>query len=1241
MAAVGLEIRVRRSLAMFVSSLCLALSLWHAQVATGADDQPLRRWAVLASQDLQQAGLSDLLMVELAKVKGVELVEREQLAAATKELEVSTLFGFEAAEGRLKLGRLLKADALLLISLEEREIDVRQKRQFLRAVISECRLGARLHAANIPYEPGEVESLARRCAAKVQETLRRFAHGIKQIVGVPPLVSKNLVHDYDRFQASYARLVETALESFPGVAVLEIEEARAIGQELAGGGKIGDRVLPVFVEGEFEMTSKAPGAEPTVRLTVRITDGKRSLGAIERSGLALDAVPELLTGEVPRTVARLANIQTGAPVPRETQVRALTARADEFAANGAWEHSVPLREAALLLDPKNVDQRVFLMLEYEYALRAKFHLERGAPTNYAYERGPRASKQHNDKVFEVLWRYPAAHVEYLIRNRLLNRYEGAVLLDSMLDLALLPGDFSAEHRGLLREYFWRMYPLLSRLDYAPDGRIRQVIQTHNMAHRCWQPKSFTPSAQDQLWVDAGCHSILATITPGEDRWVEVDGVKRPQFFCDDRTTLDGLHRFLTEVAPETISPVRSLCEFLALFGHRKSADADKPGRFTADELRRFYGRLKESKAPANVFHGRFGLLSLEFHLKRDGRLDQGMLDEADQLLAVLAAHKWQTHFEKGLITYGDCLVSYREQIVRGLAAHGPTVAKRHPLPLNTVPADPVGRVRFERIAGITADWHTLRECSDTMDMMWSELGVFVMREKGAVKRIFAAPPGGGIRAVDWDGENFWIGTAAEGIAVVSPEGQVVDRVGADQGLPPYESQRGAGMISCTPGYLHLHCVERGKCLAIGAFGPHKRLWFAMLERSPGKDATASRVQVFHKATHLPPAVVSRADDDLEEIFTVAWIKEYAPPGPQAAKLLLVGRSLRESQEWRLDGRRPLAIDLKTLRVSIFPGQLPCSSSTRQDGGNLAWSNGRLLYGTNGALYVFALDEKGERWSRKKLVNAVREDFTVLPWAGQIYSGGANWYCLDPQTLKVDKLTRSPLSVYFNGHAVSAHFGLVAWRAGQLFQVSIGTADQPVFGPDVLYEYVPVDRRQRHASAAEAIRKLGGSVGNVMMNGGRGTQVFLSKQWKGGDAGLAGLQDLHNVRWLSLVQAPVTGEALRYVGGLADLNELNLVETKVTDKDLVQLQNLPRLESLRLEGTAGGNEFSDAGLKTLAGIKSLRYLTLYGPGFTDQAVEPMKNMPELRKVRLHDTAIGNRLLDEFRQSRPGFSWSKSE
>ncbi len=407
------------------------------------------------------------------------------------------------------------------------------------------------------------------------------------------MVSKNLVHDYDRFQGSYPRLVETALEGFPGVAVLEIEEARAIGRELAlGGGQVDTGLLPVFVEGEFDMTRKTPGAEPTVRLAVRITDGKRSLGGIERSGLAIDAVADVLTRDVPPAVVRLANIQA-APVSRDVQIRALTARAGDLAAIGAWEHSAPLRDAVLLLDPKNLEQRILAMIESEWALRAELRIERTHPGYLFYgQAAAMRPPKPVEQVFEVLWQYPAAQVEYLVRNRLVNRYEAWLLLSILLDPERLPerGMKDPQYRDLARDFFWRVYPLLAGLDYVPDGRMRPAVERYAVAYRFGEPKKLTPSEQDRRWVDTGCQFILSNGATGSVLVKVPEGYEQKAIY-DDHNTLDDLCRFLTQVAPETTPPVHYLDERLSLLWRGgefsvagDAADSRGQARFTADEV---------------------------------------------------------------------------------------------------------------------------------------------------------------------------------------------------------------------------------------------------------------------------------------------------------------------------------------------------------------------------------------------------------------------------------------------------------------------------------------------------------------------------------------------------------------------------------------------------------------------------------------------------------------------------------
>jgi curli production assembly/transport component CsgG len=121
-----------------VGPLAILVALLASSFAPAADQRQspppaLRRWAVLATNELRETGLADLLTVKLSQ-DDFDLVERKQLAAITKEFELSKLLGADGAAQRLRVGQLMKADALLLLSLVEYD-----KMKFVKLVISDCR----------------------------------------------------------------------------------------------------------------------------------------------------------------------------------------------------------------------------------------------------------------------------------------------------------------------------------------------------------------------------------------------------------------------------------------------------------------------------------------------------------------------------------------------------------------------------------------------------------------------------------------------------------------------------------------------------------------------------------------------------------------------------------------------------------------------------------------------------------------------------------------------------------------------------------------------------------------------------------------------------------------------------------------------------------------------------------------------------------------------------------------------
>ena len=125
---------------------------------------------MICSDEARQAGLGDLVTAELSKAGNLQLVERDELEAATRELQLAAAMESQAAATRLKMGQLLKADGLLFLSVEgSKEL------RTLKVVVSESLCGARLRIEYLPYGRRRRRAVAalRRYRRRRPRALRR------------------------------------------------------------------------------------------------------------------------------------------------------------------------------------------------------------------------------------------------------------------------------------------------------------------------------------------------------------------------------------------------------------------------------------------------------------------------------------------------------------------------------------------------------------------------------------------------------------------------------------------------------------------------------------------------------------------------------------------------------------------------------------------------------------------------------------------------------------------------------------------------------------------------------------------------------------------------------------------------------------------------------------------------------------------------------------------------------------
>jgi len=1268
-----------------------------AAPAAGADPGG-HRWAIVATPDVQQTGLVDLLTVELSKLDGVELVERAQLDAAMKELELTALFGAGAAGGRLKLGRVLGADVLVLLSRKTSRLEApAESKQFLQAVLCDCTCGARLRVEHLPEE-GDPAPLAEKIAGVVQQVRRQFKHGLRAVIGVPPFVSRNLTHDFDRLQTGYAEVVEAALSSHPGVAVVEIEEARAVAAELQRtGADLKQRPVPVCVEGQFKMSTLKMEPDTQVHLAIRVTDG----GVLERHARAGPLSPQqavdFLSGSMARGVLRIVLNEPCQGLSADDQFRLLTARADTFAALGDWRRSTDLREAALLLKPDDAEQALRSVAEMLLLLMPPTN-----DTSFQFKGTGHARSAADQRDCQARWGAMLGHVESVIGHRQVNPREAHLLVclarqsaDHLAGVGPEPwrkedwrefqqiGDLwrqpkPPEVRQRLDQFFRQVYPMFPRLDPAiGSGTIRELIapailagyhkgdDSAEVSAEC--RKEMSAADQYALWsgamlwnVHAAAATSFSTYGTREDRPLS-DGYLRGGRHYDTRYYYDTVFWLLTnvELRPFSIHPFRNAKALAPDYRLRiagcpvvsapapEGSPIPRPPQEEGERVEQFLVALEGTGRPDLVFlAGSMRLLYADEQFRRDVtrfRREHGerepfsseisaRFEGIDKRLSDLSDLVKANGYESsqpppfwdpvaGLEACRSGLVGYRE-FARLKVATGRKPKDRRPQlsfapdRLETEPFD----VAFEPIEGIHGQYGSLVNCG-TWDVLYhptiSSKNLLVIREKDLAEELFAVQPGDCVLNAAFDGRGLWLATRNNGIRVLDAHGRTLASWTSEDGLPEYENR------------LTVYPWEPGRCLVIGLYGAegsaNPRTWFAVLEHREGGPQP---IRIFHTATKVADDA-DTADQGFVPMWIAPWRQSNAPEKP----LLLVGRSngtpKRIPDQWQ---RRPLIVDLQTLDIAVSPGRFPAVNPKAQTQEFAVIDGPRILIPAGRWFYVVRPPSEGsDRWTwrcdppgEERYHHYPISSVSVFAWQGRLISRGVGtWWSFDGKTGAPQSLAPSPGSPAFP-IGVSAHYGLVAIRDGRLHRVRIGPGLSETERTDQVYSHVPAQLRQGHAAAVQAIRELGGSVGRVYPSQyenshGAYLGALLDKNWRGGDKGLAHLRDLHDLRFLYLVECPVTGAAVDSIGQCKTLESLVLYETGITDADLAPLAKLDTLRRLRLEGTTGGKEFTDAALQELTHLR-LEKLVLYGKGFTLKSLEVLAEMPALKQLYLYDAAI---------------------
>ena len=893
--------RLAALLSMFLLvSLSVSSPAEDEAEATSLEGIAPTRLAVLTCEPMQELGYGNLLIAKLsAEPSGrLELVERELLDTIGGEFQLASLLGAEnAVRQRMALGELLRADTLLLLSLLQNETpDDQTAARSIRLVMVDTRTGARLTRDGLSGST-DLDKATDEVVRRVGETLRRYPNGVKQIVGVSHFRSRCLTHAYDCYQTSCAELLAQVLSQRPGVAVLEIEEARAISAELAltspdekdadlpdGGNALENRVVPVLVSGEFLAARQGAVGSQTDRFEVTVTIQRRGESEVVRAAdLDQEQLVEFLSATLPAkiVVGAVSDTTGSGALSVDTQSEWLVAEANRFARIGMWERAFGLREAALLLRPGDTDLRFQLTDAYHRQMM------RLLPVPEQFEDlPPKEAIRRQFRERTELYPFVLAHLEYIIRNRQVpaedflqrprttrvepggtaRRSYSSFDIDSIAQSIPYPtlfkdypaygksvawrrykkiGDEEIERCFQMQyEFMTSVFPLIREL---PTGYSKAKLEWHlGLSFPRSMPQSRRPDGsafsahirenireKSKLAQPPPRSAFPPPRSPGEELAHEMMDQMRQQPGL--RPPPPG-----SESSSERPEPFESLARMRELMEERRKLRPPKPPSPPAVQAEKWpkYERTKPLPLTVKTLDG------------------QSRPVEDDDWVQLHERWGPTDHWSK---TVG----------------HYPIV-----------------------------NW---RACTPTLDVLWSDWAILVMRTKGLAEEILSRSDAVFLDVL-WDGRDFWVVTKHAGVWIVSTSGEILRTINADQGLPPYDQAE------------VLHPVAEGKALMAGSFGENRRGWCAMIDT-----AKEQPVEILHEATTVYSAISTPYDSSFSQAFRPTFIHEHRSAG-EAPDYYIVGRDISGG---------PLLVDCETLEVSEMPkyieSKLPKHEYSRKRG----------------------------------------------------------------------------------------------------------------------------------------------------------------------------------------------------------------------------------------------------------------------------------------------------------------------
>lgn len=979
--------------------------------------QPINRYqqrrtvAVLSVDAGGPQVIADRLMVRLQEDPSLSFVEREQIDQITNE-QVLALSGMDAAS-RIETSTRIGADLLVLVSRESAISGA----EMIRVLVCDSVTGARIGQGGMPANHPNLGPLVET----VRQTLARFPNRVETVVTVSDFISRDLEFEYSHLQTYLAELLREALSAHRGVAVVEIDEARSIANEMEQRGGDVRRMVPLNVVGEFRTDRLAEGG-PRISIEVSVRRGEND-GVLVKSGiLPVDSAGRFVVETVQDKVMTTLGQSNGDGIGLDEQFNQLVQRADQFTEIGDFERAAALREAAILLRPDDTAQRIRLVREY---IRWNRNPVEVWPAGAEYSPTAPFWKDVEARS-RATWRRSLFHTEYLIHNRLVTMKVGAELFDhtihSINGIRGISFNTLGVEEELKKDFIRKTAPALFLL----EGHIH--INT---------TKQYQESAASCVFRNA---------------FFRVDG----NFLAGEDLLLVG--DLLCDLLPEDIPYPRGIVSRLI---DGTDMIRGKDATISSKQWFEFATRLGKSERPLVKAYGDYALICYRYYRQKERSED--LLSDARKLVAYLNTEELKQrdnvrNLRREATTDMKRVERKLDRLKQDPPQHTPAPTPPPPAISTILEAGPkeqpdgsllCERVRLKplsitvagkdgekvplqglrwRARGGWYDWHGWVPAWQGTDIIHSTGAVLFVDEDGTAREVLTQEVAGedlSIHSVAFDGKYVWAASGYDaGIYVLDKTGEIVAHVRHENGLPPAHVA------------MRIHVMEEGKLLATGTIGSSGRAWLATVtleDREP-------HVNVFHKAVkswnYRNKTPEMKLDPQMR--FDPDWIIEYQD---------------RAGERWFLVDRytSPLVIHAETLDVIVcafngsftsFPRKEPPAEAFLSHGGHLYVAGNREVFKVfemNPKTKVFRETEKRSHgdWHHGN----ARGGRLVLKDDYLLYVGGQRWSRHNLKTGKEEIMLSDPKSLpdYGRGDSwsllESRNFGLIAWHDRKIYQVS--------------------------------------------------------------------------------------------------------------------------------------------------------------------------------------------------------------